>query len=49
MRLGVLADNKLLYVKGLTASLPQNVNLMKIKGLSDKKNKGDRNRPVFFL
>lgn len=33
-------DHKLLYVKELTASLPQNVNLMKIKGLSDKKNKG---------
>lgn len=30
--------NKLLYVKELTTRLPQNVNVMKIKALSDKKN-----------
>lgn len=49
LSLGGLADNKLLYVKELTTHLPQNVNPIKIKMLSDKKNKVCRNIPMFFL
>ena len=49
LSLGGLADNKFLYVKKLTTHLPQNVNPMKIKTLSDKKNKGCRNITMFFL
>ena len=49
LSLGGLADNELLYVKELTTHLPQNVNPMKIKTLSDKKNKRCRNIPMFFL
>lgn len=41
--------NKLLHMKGLTTRSPQNVSLMKIKALSDKKNKkGLENRLLFF-
>lgn len=48
MPLGALADNKLLYLKGLTTSLLQNVNLMKIKGCQIRKTRGIEIHPCFF-